>query len=128
MQVVNKDALHPQDFEEVSGKVRIKKQTKSYLLTFKNGTQPWNNNTANGLRQCNIRNSFGIIHLDFKKTGSNPIVAELPSDCPTPLSLIEDQLHDGNTVYIDGGSRVVRCYGATNVRYVVNLVGYFNED
>ena len=74
------------------------------------------------------KNSFGIIHLDFKKTNNNPVVAVLPDDCPTPMDLIEDQLHDGNTVYIDAGSRVVRCYGVTNVRYVVNLVGYFNDN
>lgn len=128
MKVVHKEALHEDDFEEVGGKVRIKKPTKSYTLTFQNGTQPWNNNQAVGLRRCNIKNSFGIIHLDFKKTSNNPIVAVLPNDCPTPIDLIEDQLHDGNTVYIDEGSRVVRCYGATNVRYVANLMGYFNED
>jgi hypothetical protein len=128
MKVVHRDALHNDDFEEVNGKLRTKKTSRSYLVTFQNGAQPWNNNTAPGLRKCNIKNSFGIIHLDFKKTNNNPVVAVLPDDCPTPMDLIEDQLHDGNTVYIDAGSRVVRCYGVTNVRYVVNLVGYFNDN
>lgn len=126
MKVLQQIDFHPDDFEVVNGKLRFKQATKSYTLEFTKTVIPWNNNRDLGSRQCNIRNGFGIIHLDFKKTSAGNHIATLPNDCPTPISLIETQLHDGSSVYINKNSRTVYCNGAVDTRYIVNIKGYFN--
>lgn len=68
---------------------------------------------------------MGIIHLDMQITRTGTI-ATLPSDAPTPTSLIEMQLGDGS-IYIDGGSRNIIATGNVqlNKRYIVDMVGFF---
>lgn len=76
----------------------------------------------------NALTKFGIVHLDFKRTNSSAVVVgTLPPNCPTPANVIEGQTNDGALIWIEEGSRTVNMSGgANNVRYVVNLMGYFN--
>lgn len=128
MQVVHKDALHPQDFEEVSGKVRIKRQLQTYSLNFTQYAESRENHRVVGESKCRIKNGLGIIHLEFTRIGDDFKIAELPSDCPTPLDTIIVFFPDRHHVVIYGGSRDILSDGEINRQYVVDLVGFFNED
>ncbi len=53
-------------------------------------------------------------------------------DCSAPATgpkaeiLMEDQLHDGATIWIDQGSRAIKAQGLTvGSRYLFNIVGFF---
>lgn len=132
MKVLKQEDLHNDDFAVVNGKVHLKKSIRKYLVNFNNENRPWNNNQNTGLRTVTITDSgFGMIHLDFQRTTHNNnqhIVGELPANCPTPMDLIEEQLHDGNTIWIDQGRRVIYSSIPKNNtnRYIVNLTGFFN--
>lgn len=129
MQVVHKDALHPQDFEEVSGKVRIKKQPKTYSLNPTRNAELIESSLVVGGNKCRIMNGFGIIHLDFARIDANGWkIAELPSDCPTPLHSMVATTHDGDFVSIEGGTRDIMADVPIKRQYIVDLVGFFNED
>lgn len=78
--------------------------------------------TVNGL-------GLGIIHLDFTpKLDFNRITTlfTLPNDAPTPLSLLEVQVHDGNTIWIEGNGRQIKVKKlAAKTRYIVDIIGFF---
>lgn len=121
--------LHPDDFSINAGKVRVVIVRQQFDLTWGSNTQAGNGDDRPMRRTAIIQSGFGTIHLDFKRvSGTSGVIAVLPNTCPTPQSLIEVQLYDGGTVWVEGGSRQVNSYGLTvGRRYITDLVGYFNE-
>lgn len=132
--VITSEDLHSEDFTITQdGKLRTNKDRVrlSYTLNMQtqNGANVWSNSNAAERSNLTVQDGFGRIHLDFKTTGTNQHrVATLPANAPTPFKLIEQQLYDGTTVWIDRNSRdIYVAAGATaNRRYIVDMVGFFN--
>lgn len=80
-------------------------------------------------RAVTIQDGLGIVHIDFKRTtGTGGLILTLPPRYPTPSKLIEAQTWDGGYVWLDANRREVQRRGLTaNRRYVVDLLGFFNE-
>lgn len=98
----------------------------SYIASWYSGVTDGATGGDTGRRKLEVKDSFGKLHLDFKVTRSVTQLGTLPSTSPTPTSLIETQLFDGSVVWVRAGDRIVRCSGlATNTRYIVDLIGYW---
>ena len=131
MKVVDDLVLHTDDFEIVNNNVRTKMGKHSYQIRLNNNVATWGNRDELERRVATIMNNgFGIIHLDIKVTSGSTgsrVIGFLPADCPTPTKLIETQLWDGCSIWIDAGSREVTISSSVlNARYLVDLVGFFN--
>lgn len=131
MQVLQNINLHSDDFENVNGKVRTITGRNSYQARLNTGVSTWGNEDNPERRVATIlNNGFGIIHLDIKVTSGSTgsrVIGFLPAHCPTPTKLIEAQLWDGRSIWIDGGSREITISSSVlNTRYLVDLVGFFN--
>lgn len=131
MKVLEELALHTDDFEVVNNKVRTKMGKQLYQARLNSGVSTWGNVDNPDRRVATIMNNgFGIIHLDIKVTSGSTrerVIGFLPSNCPTPTSLIEAQLWDGRSIYVDAGSReIIISSSVLNTRYLVDLVGFFN--
>lgn len=130
VKVITPNDLHTDDFAVQNGKVVAVVTRQNFTGTWARGVAPWNNGPLEAQRRSvTIQDGFGIVHIDFKRTrDTSGLVCTLPSACPTPAKLIEAQTWDGGSVWLDAGSREV--YGSgltTNRRYVVDLLGFFNE-
>lgn len=131
MKVIEDLELHPDDFEIVNNKTRTKMGKHSYQIRLNNNVATWGNIDVAERRVATIMNNgFGIIHLDIKVTSGSTgsrVIGFLPAECPTPTKLIEAQLWDGRSIWIDAGSREVTISSSVlNTRYLVDLVGFFN--
>ena len=131
MKVVDDLVLHTDDFEIVNNNDRTKMGKHSYQIRLNTGVAVWGNTDNIERRVVTIMNNgFGIIHLDIKVTAGSTgskVIGFLPADCPTPTKLIETQLWDGRSIWIDAGSREVTISSSVlNTRYLVDLVGFFN--
>lgn len=103
---------------------------KEYPLTFTGIGQPNSSSQASHVyrRVLRVMNGFGLIHLDFKVSGtaSSGRIAYLGSDAPRPVGLIEMQTADGGIIYMNDGSTTLESSGLTaGKRYIINLVGFF---
>ena len=134
MKVVQGLDLHEDDFTIQSGKVRTLKTAKSYKLEFAAGKDMiTSHNPADyeqqGRRQLTVLDGMGKIHLDFrmvKNIGPRQSLFRLPPDAPKNLELIETQLWDGTSVWVDAGSPWVMGNGLkAGQRYIVDLIGFF---
>lgn len=117
---------------DTDGKLNINNQIRNDTYVVKVGTGFETGIPKNPPKRyyvmVNALTKFGIVHLDFKRTNSSAtVVGTLPSNCPTPANVIEGQTNDGALIWIEQGKRTVNMSGgANNVRYIVNLMGYFN--
>ena len=107
-------------------KVHRVKSTKFYTGVYGSNTLSGGNDDGWG-RKLTLSDNLGIIHLNFKRTNTaNGTVLTLPSDAPTPITTLEVQTWDGGNVYIDPGTRTVKCSGlSANRRYIIDLIGFF---
>lgn len=115
--------------------IKVKMPVKQYVGTVikTNGFDYWTpSNTASRFNAMIQATGFGQIHVDIKRTSTHQpsvdreTIGTLPLSCPTPRSLIEVQAWDGAVFFIKAGERNVYCnMTQPNVRYVVNLTGYF---
>lgn len=131
MKVVDDLVLHTDDFEIVNNNVRTKMGKHSYQIRLNTNVATWGNTDNLERRVVTIMNNgFGIIHLDIKVTSGSTgarVIGFLPPECPTPTKLIEAQLWDGRSIWIDAGSREVTISSSVlNNRYLTDLVGFFN--
>lgn len=131
MKVLEELALHTDDFEIVNNKVRTKMGKHSYQIRLNNNVATWGNIDVAERRVATIMNNgFGIVHLDIKVTSGSTrerVIGFLPDNCPTPTRLIETQLWDGRSIYVEAGSReIIISSSVLNTRYLVDLVGFFN--
>lgn len=136
--VITAADLHPADFVVTENKVRALVERNEFHGEWSRGFTSGSGQANNLLhRKMVVQNGFGIIHLDFKRTSSTndeerggQIILRLPNTAPTPVALIETQLHDGGSVWIDPGSRTIktnRGQATTNTRYIIDLIGFFNQ-
>lgn len=131
MKVAQDINLHESDFELVNDKIRTIAGKQSYQVRLNTGVATWGNLDVPDRRTVTmLNNGFGIIHLDIKVTSGSTgsrVIGFLPADCPTPTKLIEVQLWDGRSIWIDAGSReVIISSSVLNTRYLTDLVGFFN--
>ena len=135
MKVVQGIDLHDDDFIVVNGKVRTRKVGKSYKIDFFSGKDVITTNNdvdydRQERRQLTVLDGMGKIHLDFKmvaSAGTRRPLFRLPADAPRNLELIETQVWDGSSVWLNAGDRVV--YGAglkAGQRYILDLIGFFS--
>lgn len=134
MKVVQDLDLHDEDFIVENNKVRTRKIVKSYKLDFAAGKDTITTNHPNDYdsqnrRQLTVLDGMGKIHLDFKMVkgiGPRQALFKLPPDAPKNLELIETQLWDGTSVWVDAGSPWVMGNGLkASQRYIVDLIGFF---
>lgn len=134
MKVVQDLNLHEDDFTIQNGKVRTLKTAKSYKLDFAVGTDTITTNhpadyDKQARRQLTVLDGMGKIHLDFKMVkgiGPRQALFKLPPDAPRNLELIETQLWDGTSVWVDAGSPWVMGNSLkAGQRYIVDLIGFF---
>ena len=82
-------------------------------------------------RRLTLSDNLGIIYLDFQRSvdtnsGAVGTVLTFPSDAPTPINTMETRTWDGGYVYIEAGTRTVKCKSiGANRRYVIDLIGFF---
>lgn len=124
--------LYDDDFEIVNGKLRTRKLANTYPLSYattKDRVSTWNpvdydNDERHKLR---VVNGFGKIHLDFKAvTNVDGSIFKLPPNAPKNLDLIEVQTHDGGSIWIDKGSKMIHASGLkAGTRYIVDIIGFF---
>lgn len=130
VKVITPNDLHTDDFAVQNGKVVVVVTRQNFTGAWARGVAPWNNDPLEAQRRAvTIQDGLGIVHIDFKRTsGTSGLVLTLPDSCPTPSKLIEVQTWDGGSVWLDANSRQVYCNGLTaNRRYIVDLLGFFNE-
>lgn len=127
VKIIQPTDLHPDDFNVDGGVVRVVVVRQQFTLTWASGVSSPDNNPER--RKVTIQSGLGIIHLDFTRTSLlGGVIATLPSACPTPQSLLEVQLHDGGQLWIEAGGRTINSSGLTrDRRYIVDMVGFFNE-
>lgn len=98
-----------------------------YTLSHTNNDVLMNPGDTDLRKRLYINNRFGYIHLDFtaRKTASGNAF-QLPSNSPTPITLLEVQTRDNGNIYITSGSRIIQFYGLTaGSRYIVDIIGFF---
>lgn len=79
-----------------------------------------------GRKSCRVEWGLGIIHLDFVAAVAEGIIGTIPATGPKAEILIEEQLHDGATVWIDQGARAIKTQGLqVGQRYLFNIIGFF---
>lgn len=135
MRIIRPEDLHTSDFLIERGKVRVKKELKKYNLKYTDASRFADNigkttDAANRL-YLQMLDGMGKIHIDGKliTPTSVGIIARLPDDAPTPLSLIEAGVYIGDTfgsIWINTNSRDIFTNGLlVGKRIVVDLVGFF---
>ena len=135
MKVVQDTEFHEDDFTVQNNKLRTKKTIKSYKLEFAAGTD-WitshhpNDYNSQNRKQLTVLDGMGKIHLDFKIVkagGPRQALFRLPADAPNNLQLIETQVWDGSSVYLDAGQKIIYGNGLqANQRYILDLIGFFD--
>lgn len=135
MKVIQPSDLHTDDFLIERDKVRVKKVLKKYNLKYTDASRFADNigktNDAANRLYLQMLDGMGKIHIDGKliMPTNVGIIARLPDDVPTPLSLIEAGMYIGDTfgsVWINAKSRDVFTNGfPVGKRIVVDLVGFF---
>lgn len=72
------------------------------------------------------KDGLGYIHLDFRvSTNGVLVIARIPDNAPTPISLIEVQV-GGGSVWVERGSREIKSYQVSrNTRHIINIPGIF---
>lgn len=87
-------------------------------------------NSDGARRRLTMNGPFGYLHLDFTArvtARKNNSGFYLPSNAPTPRSLLEVQTRDGGTIFIRAGSRNIEWDGLTvGQRYIVDIIGFWN--
>lgn len=79
-----------------------------------------------GRKSCRVEWGLGIVHLDFIAALTSGTIGSIPSTGPKAEILIEEQLHDGATVWIDQGTRAINAQGLqVGQRYLFNIIGFF---
>lgn len=135
MKVVQDLDFHDDDFVIVGNKVRTRKVGKSFKLDFISGKDVITaNNDADydkqERRQLTVLDGIGKIHLDFKmvqNTGARRPLFRLPADAPRNLELIETQVWDGSSVWVNAGDKIVYGNGLqAGRRYILDLIGFFS--
>jgi len=135
MKVIQGLDLHEDDFTIQNGKVRTLKTAKSYKLDFILGKDFITTNNDKDYdkqerRQLTVLDGMGKIHLDFKMvkdSGNLRPLFRLPTNAPRNLELIETQVWDGASVWLNAGNNVV--YGSglrEGQRYILDLIGFFS--
>ena len=135
MKIIRPEDLHTSDFLIERGKVRVKKELKKYNLKYTDASRFADNigkttDAANRL-YLQMLDGMGKIHIDGKliTPTSVGIIARLPDDAPTPLSLIEAGVYIGDTfgsIWVNANSRDIFTNGLpVGKRIVVDLVGFF---
>ena len=130
VKVITPNDLHTDDFAVQNGKVVAVVTRRNFTGTWARNVQPWSNGPLEAQRRSiTIQDGLGVVHIDFKRTsGTSGAIMTLPSNCPTPTQLIEVQTWDGGSVWLDANNREVQSSGLTaNRRYIVDLLGFFNE-
>lgn len=135
MKIISPEDLHTSDFLIEHDKVRVKKDLKKYNLKYTDASRFADNigktNDAANRLYLQILDGMGKIHIDGKllKTTSVGVIARLPDDAPTPLSLIEAGMYIGDafgSVWVNAKSRDIFTNGfPVGKRIVVDLVGFF---
>lgn len=135
MKVVQDLDFHDEDFIVENNKVRTRKVVKSYKLDFILGKDWITTNNDKDYdkqerRQLTVLDGMGKIHLDFKMvkdSGNLRPLFKLPAKAPRNLELIETQVWDGASVWLNAGNNVV--YGSglrEGQRYILDLIGFFS--
>lgn len=111
-----------------------KNTTKIHLPTLMNGISPNRNTNVDNQVYLAVRNGFGHLKLDVKRTAVNKsnIIGELPDSAPTPDTMIEEEIlvtqTAGARVWIGKNSRTIYGTGFTlNRRFTFNLYGHFSD-
>lgn len=134
MKVVQGIDLHDDDFIIENNKVRTRKVGKTFKLDFVSGKDIITTNNDvdydnQNRRQLTVLDGMGKIHLDFKmvvNAGTRRPLFRLPANAPRNLELIETQVWDGSSVWVNAGDKIV--YGAglkAGQRYILDLIGFF---
>lgn len=135
MKVVQDLDFHDDDFILENNKVRTRKVGRTYKLDFFSGkdTITTNNDVdydKQERRQLTVLDGMGKIHLDFKmvkNASTRQPLFRLPANAPRNLELIETQVWDGSSVWVNAGDKIV--YGAglkAGQRYILDLIGFFS--
>lgn len=131
------DQLSENDFvgTETEGKLTIHlkpKTVSSSIKTYATNVPATNvatfMDTREDRRKLQVKDGYGILHLDFTPRVSNYTSGswKLPDDSPVPVSLIETQAYSGGTVWIDTEARSINWSSLTSGRrYVINLIGFW---
>ena len=112
-------------------KVHRAKSTKFYTGVMDSKTIIGTSKSDEWKRRLTLSDNLGIIHLDFQRSvettgGAVGTVLTFPSDAPTPINTMETRTWDGGYVYIEAGTRTVKCKSlGANRRYVIDLIGFF---
>ena len=112
-------------------KVHRAKSTKFYTGLMDSNTIISSSKSDEWKRRLTLSDNLGIIHLDFQRSVENTggtvgAVLAFPSDAPTPINTMETRTWDGGYVYIEAGTRTVKCKSlSANRRYVIDLIGFF---
>lgn len=135
MKVVQDLDFHDDDFVIQGNKVRTRKIGKSFKLDFISGKDVITTNNdldydKQERRQLTVLDGIGKIHLDFKmvqSAGSRRPLFRLPADAPRNLELIETQVWDGSSVWVNAGDKIVYGNGLqAGRRYILDLIGFFS--
>ena len=135
MKAVQDIDFHDDDFILENNKVRTRKVGKSFKLDFLLGKDVITTNNDRDYdkqerRQLTVLDGIGKIHLDFKmvqNSGNLRPLLKLPANAPRNLELIETQVWDGASVWLNAGNNVV--YGSglrEGQRYILDLIGFFS--
>lgn len=135
MKVAQDIDFHDDDFIIENNKVRTRKVGKSFKLDFILGKDVITTNNDRDYdkqerRQLTVLDGIGKIHLDFKmvqNSGNLRPLFKLPANAPRNLELIETQVWDGASVWLNAGNNVV--YGSglrEGQRYILDLIGFFS--
>lgn len=134
MKAIQDIDFHEDDFIIEGNKVRTRKIGKTYKLDFAAGKDMiTSHNPADyeqqGRRQLTVLDGMGKIHLDFrmvKNIGPRQALFKLPPNAPKNLELIETQLWDGSSIWVDAGSPWVMGNSLkAGQRYILDLIGFF---
>lgn len=108
--------------------------TQIYNPILMNGISPNRATNVDNQVYLAVRNGFGHLKLDVKRTAANTsnIIGELPDTAPTPDTMIEEEIlvtqTAGARVWIGKNSRTIYGTGFTlNRRFTFNLYGHFSE-
>lgn len=135
MKVAQDIDFHDDDFIIENNKVRTRKVGKSFKLDFILGKDVITTNNDRDYdkqerRQLTVLDGIGKIHLDFKMvkdSGNLRPLFKLPANAPRNLELIETQVWDGASVWLNAGNNVVYGNGLTaGRRYILDLIGFFS--
>lgn len=135
MRIIRPEDLHTSDFLIERDKVRVKRELKKYNLMYTDASRfadnVGNTNDAANRLYLQMLDGMGKIHIDGKllTPTSVGIIARLPDDAPTPLSLVEAGVYIGDTfgsIWITANSRDIFTNGLpVGKRIVMDLVGFF---